>query len=179
MSKALRSAAAAGAVAAVLAVGATHDAGAQGGLIIYPAGGQSPQQQSRDHAECQQWATGQTGFDPAMAGQQAAFAQSQVAGSVSSPPPSTGQGAVMRGAAGGAIIGGIAGNPGRGAAAGALFGGVRRASASQERARWEQQQRQQQQAQSQQIAAQYQQGLDTWNRAVAACMQARGYQVNY
>ena len=178
MNRVATTAAAACALTVVIALGSTRDAGAQGGLIFYPAAGQSQEQLNRDRAECQQWATGQTGFDPAVAGQQAAHAQSQVAGSFSSPPPSGGEGAMLRGAAGGAIIGGIAGNPGRGAAAGALFGGVRRASASQDRARWEQQQQQQRQAQSQQIAAQYQQGLDTWNRAIAACMQARNYQVS-
>ncbi len=175
MSGGTRSMAGACMLAVALAFGGS-EAGAQQ-LIFYPAAGQSQAQLNSDRAECQQWATGQTGFDPAFAGQQAAQAQAQVANSYTSPPPSTREGAVLRGAAGGALIGGIAGgNAGRGAAAGALFGGIRRASASQERARWEQQQTQHRQAQSQQISARYQQGLDTWNRATAACMQSRGYQ---
>jgi hypothetical protein len=35
-------------------------------VIAYPAYGQSPEQQARDHYECHAWAVGQSGFDPAM-----------------------------------------------------------------------------------------------------------------
>ncbi len=31
---------------------------------IYPAAGQSPEQQKQDEYECHQWATGQSGYDP-------------------------------------------------------------------------------------------------------------------
>ena len=34
-------------------------------LFAYPKGGQSPEQQTRDRAECHDWAVSQTGFDPA------------------------------------------------------------------------------------------------------------------
>ncbi|HMK87921.1 MAG TPA: DUF6515 family protein [Steroidobacteraceae bacterium] len=37
-------------------------------LFVYPSSGQSAEQQARDGAECQRWATGQTGFDPTVAG---------------------------------------------------------------------------------------------------------------
>ena len=37
-------------------------------LLIYPAGGQSAEQQTTDEAECRVWATRQTGFDPACMG---------------------------------------------------------------------------------------------------------------
>ncbi len=100
-----------------------------------------------------------------------------VSQSASSPPPSSAQGAVVKGAAGGAIIGGIAGDAGKGAAVGALFGGFRKASASNERAKWEQQQAAQRQQHSQQLRGQYQQGLNTFNRALAVCMEGRGYTV--
>lgn len=169
-----------GALGAVLSAGFAGNAVGQE-LIIYPAAGQSTEQQDRDTFECHRWATSQTGFDPQREAQRAAQAQQQATNRVTSPPPSSRQGAVVRGAGTGALIGGIAsGGSGarRGAAAGAMFGGVRRASAANERAQWEQHQRAQQQQQQQQIAAQYQQGLNTYNRAVAACMQARDYQVN-
>ena len=37
-------------------------------LFIYPSSGESAEQHSRDRAECQAWASGQTGFSPAVAG---------------------------------------------------------------------------------------------------------------
>ena len=37
---------------------------AQGDLIIYPKNGQTTEQQSADQFECNNWAKGQTGFDP-------------------------------------------------------------------------------------------------------------------
>ena len=37
-------------------------------LFVYPKAGQPPEQQARDRQECQQWARGQSGFDPAAAG---------------------------------------------------------------------------------------------------------------
>src|SRR5262245_55407140 len=88
-------------------------AGAQG-LIIYPAKGQSAGQQSKDQAECGQWATGQTGFNPA------------------APPPPQAQAAPVggavrggaRGALAGAAVGAIAGDAGKGAAIGATAGGL-------------------------------------------------------
>src|SRR5256714_11959174 len=37
-------------------------------VYAYPLHGQSAQQQDRDHYECSQWATQQTGFDPSAPG---------------------------------------------------------------------------------------------------------------
>jgi len=37
-------------------------------LFIYPSSGQSAEQQSKDRVECEAWASGQTGFNPAVAG---------------------------------------------------------------------------------------------------------------
>jgi hypothetical protein len=68
---------------------------------------------------------------------------------------------------GGVAIGAIAGDAGKGAAIGAVAGtmaGGRKA-------------RQNQSAQQQQAQAQTQQQMDTWSRAVGACMTARGYTV--
>ena len=36
-------------------------------IFVYPSHGQSAEQQSRDGAECQRWAAGQSGFDPTLA----------------------------------------------------------------------------------------------------------------
>jgi hypothetical protein len=130
--------------------------------LAYPAKGQSSQQQSRDDGECYVWAKQNTGIDPAVVAQ-------------TPPPQATGPavgggeraGGALRGAAGGAIIGGIAGDAGEGAAIGAVVGtmaGGRRA-------------RQNQQAQNQQAQAQHQQQIDTFYRAYGACMEGRGYTI--
>ena len=82
---------------------------------------------------------------------------------------------------GGAIFGGIAGDAGKGAAIGAvtttLFGGIRRRNRQQEEQQWRQQQYQQQQYQQQQYQQQVQALTHNYNRAFAACMSARKYQV--
>jgi len=128
--------------------------------IFYPAKGQSPQQQNRDQGECQVWAQQSTGINPA------AVAQTPPPAAPSGP--AVGGGERLKGAAKGAIVGEIAGgHSGEGAAIGALAGGAK--------ARKNQQQ-QQQAAQQSASAAQASQ-INTYNRAVAACMEGRGYTV--
>jgi len=133
--------------------------------IIYPSGGQSPQQQQTDTAECHSWAQQTTGVDPVALAEQMANA----------PPPQQQEGRLFRGAAGGALfgtlIGGAAGGHwGEGAGIGAMVGTM----GSGMRMRREQQQMEsQQQGMQQQTKNQ----LSTYNRAVAACMTGRGYTV--
>ena len=76
-------------------------------VFVSPNKGQSQDQQSKDTAECQQWATQQV--PPAQA--QAGHARGAVGGAA-------------RGAAAGAAVGAIADDAGKGAAAGAVVGGV-------------------------------------------------------
>jgi len=117
-----------------------------------PAKGQSAQQQSSDTAECQGIAVQQSGYNPASP--QAA------------PPPPGGQRVrgAARGAAVGAAAGAIGGDAGKGAAAGAaagtVAGGMRKRQAGRE----------QQAATSQ--------GQAAYGRALAACMQGKGYSVH-
>jgi hypothetical protein len=147
-------------VALASALGAAG-AGAQQ-LFIYPQRGQSPQQQQQDRFECHQWAVQQTGFDPMMG----------TAPPPPAPAPTTGavRGAA-RGAALGAVGGAIGGNAGRGAAigagTGAVFGTMRRND-----------QIRQGQAQQSAHAQQTGQQMESFNRAVAACLSGRGYTVN-
>ena len=117
--------------------------------IVYPAKGQSPQQQSQDDAQCAAWAKQSTGIDPAAV---AANPPSQQTG------PAVGGGqrlrGAARGAAGGAAIGAITGDAGEGAGVGAVVGtmaGGRRA-------------RQQQAAQNQQVQTQQQELIQTYYR---------------
>lgn len=132
-------------------------------LYVYPAKGQSADQQNKDEYECYQWAKRDTGFDP------------MAAPTTSTPAPSTEQrrGGVVRGGLGGAAIGAIVGNSddaAKGAAIGGLLGGMRQrsqnVSAQQEREQWEQQQ-----------ANQYAGNRNNYNRAYAACLEGRGYTV--
>jgi Glycine zipper len=151
-----------------------------GNMFIYPARGQSQAQQNQDRYECHSWAVQQTGFDP-----------TRTAPAAAPPPPPTTQYQpsrrhVLRGAGGGAALGAIggaiAGDAGTGAAAGAAMGGtvglVRR---RRERISHYEQQQQMQQQYAQQHAAHQaaQQGqVATYQRAMAACLQGRGYTVN-
>lgn len=129
--------------------------------IIYPAKGQSAPQQQKDQRECQAWATNTTGIDPVAL--------------ANAPPSEQGssfgggervQGAA-RGAVGGVAIGAIAGDAGKGAAIGAVVGTM----AGGARARQNQQNRQQQ------AQGQRQQQMNTWDRALGACMEGRGYTI--
>ncbi|MDH3903235.1 MAG: glycine zipper family protein [Xanthomonadales bacterium] len=138
-------------------------------VIVYPAGGQSAEQQQSDEGACLSWAKEQTGFDPT-----APMQTTSPPPEYSEPTTSAGRGA-LRGALGGLAIGAIAGNAGKGAAigagTGALVGGVRRHEQT-ERAYEEQD------AWAQQQAAEYQQSQNQFNRAYATCLEGRGYTVN-
>lgn len=132
-------------------------------VFVFPAQGQTPEQQAQDEGTCNAWAVNQTGFNPMHAG--------------SAPPPSgqATQGGVARGAARGAatgaVIGGITGDAGRGAAAGAaggaMVGGMRRRD-----------QRRQQEAEAQAWQQQQNAARDAWVRAYTACLEGKGYTVN-
>lgn len=159
--------------AAVLVVFLSTPAIAQ--QVIYPAKGQSAQQQQKDEAECYAWAKGQTGFDPAQAAQNVASSSQQPVAPASTQ--SVG-GGMARGAVVGATIGAIGDNDvGNAAAKGAVIGGIARGA----RNRGAQQQQQQQVAAQQQAAAQQQQGSQQqqqgFQRAYGACFEGRGYTV--
>ena len=135
---------------------------AEAGMIVYPAKGQSAEQQQKDEFECHQWAVQQTGYDPTRA-QQAPQQQTTQSGQP-----------VAKGAAGGALvgagIGSLSGKAGRGmaigAGVGALAGGAKR-----------RQQQQQQAAANQQAQATQQAQIDRYNKAKQACLEGKGYTV--
>ena len=120
---------------------------------VYPAKKQTAEQQKKDDGECLAWAKKDTGIDPVVASQPAP----QQTG------PAVGGGERLKGAAGGAVIGGIAGDAGAGAVVGTVLGGVKA--------------RQNQGAQNQQAQQQQQQALNKFYKAYAACMEGRGYSV--
>ena len=87
-----------------------------------------------------------------------------------------------RGAAGGAAVGAIAGDAGKGAAAGAVAGTMRGGMAQRSANSQSKQQAAAQTAAAQKKAEEemlrnHQAGIDTFQRAFAACMDARNYSV--
>ena len=138
-----------GAAALAFTVGATAQKPA-----VYPAKGQSAQQQKKDDGACYSWAKSNTGIDPAVVAQ-------------APPPPSgpaVGGGERLKGAARGAVVGEIAGGHGaEGAAAGVVVGGARA--------------RRNQAAQQQQAQDHKAQALGRFYQAYGACMEGRGYTV--
>ena len=130
-------------------------------LMIYPSKGQSQEQQDKDRFECHGWAVEQTGFDPSRPPTTAAAPQQQSGGVV--------RGAA-RGAAVGAVGGAIGGDAGKGAAigagVGAAGGGIRQRRQNRDAA---------DAAAQQQAGAQAARG--DYDRALAACLEPRGYSV--
>lgn len=137
-----------------------------GQMYIYPAKGQSQQQQDKDRYECHTWAVQQSGFDPSQAspGNPNAY----------DPQPSS-QRRVLKGAAGGAALGAIGGAIGGDAGKGAAIGAGVGAGAGALRRR---QDRKQQSANQQQQAQAQQSQVGSYQRAMAACLQGRGYTIN-
>ena len=146
-------------VTAVIAGSALLASAALAQQYVYPAKGQSADQQKKDEYECHQWAVNQTGFDPTKAPPPAG-----------APPPTTGadRGSGARGAARGAVVGEvIADDASTGAAVGAAAarGQSRRENKAQAQAAGQQQQ----QASSSQQAG--------YSKARAACLEGRGYSI--
>jgi len=133
-------------------------------FFVYPAKGQTQAQQDQDRYECHVWSVQQSGFDPTRSS--TAYAQ---------PASQAPQGGLLQGAARGAAVGAvggaIAGDAGKGAAigaaTGALIGNMRRND-----------QVRQQQYQSQQQASTNSAQRASYDRAMSACLQGRGYTIN-
>jgi hypothetical protein len=138
-----------------------------GGMYIYPAKGQDKNKQDEDRFDCHSWAVSQTGFDPS---KPQAIAPSPGAQQYRPSQPHILRGGA-RGAALGAVGGAIAGDAGKGAAAGAAMGGL----AGGFRRRDERRQQTSQQQAHHQSAPQNQQ--IAYQRAMAACLEGRGYTV--
>ncbi|MFM7206655.1 MAG: hypothetical protein ACKO4T_08310 [Planctomycetaceae bacterium] len=140
-----------------------------GNLAIFPAKGQSPEQQRADEAAAYDWASQQTRWDPYQA--KAALDQQTNAAAASA---GAARGGAIKGGAGGALagaaIGAIAGDAGKGAAIGAtslgLTGGMRSRRAMKAAS-----------GTGDAAVAAYQQQFAVWNRNFMAAMEAKGYTV--
>jgi hypothetical protein len=157
------------------------------GVFVFGKNGQSPDQQLKDESDCYGSAKQMTGIDPkapAVAGktaEQKAAEQKEAAENAEQKKGGR-VGGAARGAAGGAAIGAIAGDAGKGAGAGAVAGTMRggmsqrqaNATAKKQAAA---QTAAKQQKEEEQAKAAHAQGLDTFQRAFEACMDARNYSV--
>jgi uncharacterized protein YcfJ len=145
-------------------------------LMVYPAKGQSAEQQAKDESECHAWAIKETGIDPAAPppapdAQQASAPEEKKRGQRA-------RGAA-RGAAAGAVVGEVANDDADegaavGAAAGAIAGG--RQARKDEAAAKEQAAAEQKKAEEEAAAKQAEQ-MATFNRGKAACLEGRGYSI--
>jgi len=152
---------------------------AQQGQFYFPAEGQSQEQQAKDVAECQAWATTQTNFNPA-------YPPPPPAGYVIPEVETGADGSLVRGAAKGAAVGAVAGGvvggkAGKGAAAGAatgaLIGGMKR----RQKRRGQEAAQEEAIAKNEQEIAAYQQKMDylysQFYSATGVCMSGIGYTV--
>lgn len=160
---------------ALLAVATVSQAGPPtlstnpGRHAIFPARGQSPDQQRVDEAAAYDWATKQTGWDPyqakAVLDQQSQGATEQAGAAL---------GGAVKGGAGGALmgvaIGAIAGDAGKGAAIGATAGGMTGGMRSRRTMKAAG-------GSANAAAAAYQQQFQFWDRNFVAALEGMGYSV--
>jgi hypothetical protein len=141
------------------------------GLFVYPAKGQTKDVQAKDEQACYAWAQQQTGIT-LVAGTPNTEAAGKAAGAKADEAT---QGAAVVGAAKGAVvgvaIGAIAGDAGTGAAIGAVAG-----AAGGRRAKKKAVAQAEQQGAAQASAANTQQ-VDTFKKALGACLEGKGYTV--
>jgi YmgG-like glycine-zipper protein len=133
-------------------------------LYVFPAKGQSQQQQKVDEFECYKWAVQQSGIDPLN------LPKVEAAPVQTGPTGGAVKGAA-KGAAGGAAIGAIAGDAGQGAAIGAVAGGVAG------RRQGKQAQAQQNQKAQADAAKKEQDMKDSFTKGFSACLEGKGYTI--
>jgi hypothetical protein len=157
------------------------------GMFAFLRNGQNADQQLKDESECYGAAKQMSGIDPkapAAAGKTAEekAAEQKAAAENAEQVKGARVAGAARGAAGGAAIGAIAGDAGKGAGAGAVAGTMRGGmkqrqanAASQKQAAAQTAAKQQREDEALKTA--HAEGLDTFQRAFEACMDARGYSV--
>ena len=137
--------------------------------VVFPAKGQTPEQQEQDQLAAYTWATQQTGWDPYLAADQ----QVKKEGAAEQASDAT-RGAAVGGAARGALVGvavgAIAGDAGQGAAIGATAGGMGAGMRGR-------QQRKMLDAGTQAGEADYQAKFANWDKHFVAAMEGKGYTV--
>jgi hypothetical protein len=147
---------------------------------VFPEKGQDAAQQSKDEAECYDWAVSNTGSDPFDLQKKSAQSQAQ-ADAAKQQAAQASQGAGAKGAVGGAAVGAIVGeiaddDAGKGAAYGAAAGAIAaRRTAKKQTAQVEAQA--EQQAQKSQAATA--ESIEKFKKAFSTCLEAKNYKVKY
>jgi len=153
---------------AVAALAVFFGQSASAGSFVYPAKGQSAEQQSKDEGACNEWAKQQTGVDPAVIAQQSLSGQAYA-------QPQGGFHSLLAGATGGAALGAIggaiAGDAGEGAAIGSAVGAVGSLFQARRRVR-------EQDQFNNAINQEQQARLGEYNEAYTTCLRGRGYTVS-
>jgi len=140
------------------------------GIVVFPAKGQTAQQQEKEEYDCLMWGADQAGVtstsmkDPKAAGQAAAaHVDSAAAGAAVK--------GAAKGAAVGAVFGSISGNSGTGAAYGAAGGALAGRAAKKDA-------KAQAAAQAEQkTAAENKAKLDAVKKGMTVCLESKGYTV--
>ena len=149
-------------------------------VYVFPTKGQTAEQQSKDEAECYNWAVQNVGTDPFELTRQSEQ-QKQQAEAARQQAEQVGRGAgasgAVRGAAMGALIGEIASDDaGKGAAYGAAAGAIRSRRRGRA-ARADAQRQVEQQSQAAQGATQEQ--MANFKKAFSVCLEAKGYMAKF
>ncbi len=159
-----------------LALAQSQTLGATVGMHVFPADGQDSVQQSKDEAECYDWAVTNSGSDPFELQREQDARDQQTDEQLAAAEGAQRGGGAVRGAAAGAVVGELAGNDvGHSAAVGAAIGAVgnrrRNRSAQQQAAQVEQQAAGATQATEEQI--------EHFKKAFSACLEAKDYVAKY
>jgi hypothetical protein len=141
------------------------------GLYVFPAKGQTADQQKQDEQACYTWAQQQSGIDPAAVKANPDSAKKAAGAKADSATAGAGVAGAARGAAGGAVVGGIVGDAGEGAAVGAVAGVAKGRKAKKEAKKQAEQQAEQQ------THAQAAQTMDSFKKAYSACIEGKGYTI--
>jgi outer membrane lipoprotein SlyB len=142
-------------------------------VYFYPKEGQMPEQQSRDHYECYNWAVKQTGFDPS----ESTIPPERRVKVVPMPPP--GHDTVIMTIAG-AVMGALIAGPrhaGGGALIGAASGAIAGAASDAARQQYAGQLQEAYINRDRALDTRYQQQGYDFRRAMSACLEGRGYSV--
>jgi hypothetical protein len=149
-------------------------------VYVFPSNGQDASQQSKDEAECYNWAVNNVGSDPFELQKEAAATQQQTQQQVQQAQAST-QGARAKGAVGGAAAGALIGeiadeDRSQAAAWGAAIGAVSARRHSQARSQQAAASAQQSGAAKQQATAEE---LANFKKAFSVCLESKKYMVKF
>lgn len=145
-------------------------------LFVYPAAEQSDTELADDRFACHQWAVAESGFDPSSLDDEAPPKVVRVP-----VPENSKRGATAKGAAVGAIAGGVIGatddEVGKGAAIGAVLGTVVGATIEQEGQREAEAQAGEEAEALAESKSQRALRRSNYRRAISACLEGKGYVV--